>query len=75
MIARPTDCYRNGKKRRDAICKAGDVTSLADVVQNHTTWGKITSRRYPPSGVFEEYARKWKCSVEAVRRMWEEGLL
>jgi hypothetical protein len=25
--------------------------------------------------VFEEYARKWKCSVEAVRRMWEEGLL
>jgi hypothetical protein len=75
MIARVTNCFRNRKRDRDPLCSAGDVHTLANAVQNHTTWGKITSRRQPPPGVFEEWARKFKCSVATVRRMWEEGAI
>jgi hypothetical protein len=75
MIARSASCSRFRKKAREPICSAGEVHSLADCVQNHTTWGKITSRKHPPAGVFEEWARKLKCSVTAVRKMWEKGLL
>lgn len=74
MIARSSHCFRNCKKGRDPICGTGPET-LANTVQNHTTWGKITSRRRPPSGVFEEWARRYKVSVETIRRLWEEGVL
>ena len=75
MIARSTTCFRNGKKGRDPICSSGDSISLANTVQNHVTWGKITSRKHPPAGVFEEWARKLNTSVATVRRMWEKGIL
>lgn len=75
MIARPPNCYRNRKTGRDAICSAGEVVSLAANVKSSTTWGKVTSRRYPPAGVFEELARRWKTSVVTIRRLWEQGMI
>lgn len=75
MIARAPTCYRSRKKQRDPLCSAGEVLTFANHIQNHTTWGKITSRRHPPRGVFEEWARRLNCSVETVRKMWEKGIL
>lgn len=75
MIARPPSAFRARKREREAICSAGEVISLAARVTNCTTWGKITSRRHPPPGTFEEWARRLNTSVSAVRRMWERGIL
>jgi hypothetical protein len=76
MIARSPHCFRAGKKARDVICSAGEIQSLALHVRSHTTWGKTTSKRpLPPQDVLERLAREMKCSVEKVRRMWEERLI
>jgi|688.fasta_scaffold91286_5 hypothetical protein len=75
MITRTPSCFRNGKKERLPLCSAGDHETLSTLATSSTHWGKITSRRHPPAGVFEEWARRLKCSVKTVRRMWEEGLL
>jgi hypothetical protein len=75
MIARSVTCFRNSKTRREPLCSSGDVQSFGGKINDHTTWGKITSRRHPPSGVFEDWARRLNCSVDTVRKMWERGVL
>jgi hypothetical protein len=77
VIARSPACFRNKGSRRYPLCSSGEVISLANGVSNGgTTWGKKTSHReYPPPGVFEEWARRLKCSVNTVRALWEKGVL
>ena len=75
MLSPTPNCFRNGKKGRDPLCNAGTVVSLASLVNDQPHWGKITSRRHPPPEVFRNVAKQLNTTVEAVRKLWEKGLL
>jgi hypothetical protein len=75
MIRRSTQCFRNSKKRRDPLCSSGEVLSFASAARTTDTWGKITSRRMPPNGVLQQWAREMRCSIATVKKLWEQGVL